>query len=268
MRPYVDFPGEFSNRGTIDADPSGGQDCSGPRSMSSSSTTNSVQKPCLAQRSKSVNGRLSFDFFDDDDRDCKSLPSSPSPTKKVHFADSEGLNLVDVKNFVPSTDDLSALHRACKAGRGHVRSRQPDSFLDCLRGDFLAKVGVHSLKVCFEMPSLRHDFLDCVRRQHVCLESVSVQDRTLTGIVVVENLAFEKTVTVRYSLDEWRSFSETLGNYIPNSSTGNTDRFLFVITVPRRSKSVEFAIRFSISGQEFWDNNHGRNYRLQDAISA
>ena len=271
MRSYTDGLEEFSSHGTIDGDPDAGEMYSGrrprPRFLSDSdSCSNSVQRPCLVQRSKSVNGRFSVDCFDN--RETKSPPSSLSPTKKVHFADSEGLELVNVKNFEPSTDDFNVLHRPCKTGRANVSSRRKYPLLNLLQGDSPAEVRINNLKACFEMPRLRQDFLQCLRKQHVCLESVFVQDRMVTGIVVVENMAFEKTVSVRYSLDDWLSFNETVGTYISNSSSGNTDRFMVVITVPRRSRSVEFAVRFSIDGQEFWDNNLGKNYRLRDAVSA
>lgn len=86
------------------------------------------------------------------------------------------------------------------------------------------------------------------------------------GEIEVENLAFEKKVTVVYSVDggNWQS---TQATYV-RSIAGNKDVFIFAIPMPESdynggnydSRTVRFAIQYEVAGQTFWDNNGGQDY--------
>lgn len=123
----------------------------------------------------------------------------------------------------------------------------------------------------------------------------------LTGSILVRNLAFEKHVAIRFTLDDWQTISEvgahhvdslsTLPSSIPSSSSstpGDTssqrgrgwDRFTFIIHLEDYSHSLStrtlwLAARYRTNstypepgssqygpGGEWWDNNGGRNYRI------
>jgi protein phosphatase 1 regulatory subunit 3A/B/C/D/E len=169
-------------------------------------------------------------------------PLSPeSPTKrKVQFADVFGQSLVSVKMITPnnSLEDLSA--------------RRPDqiNFLHC---DFL-------------QPSSLASFKDRLRRQNVCLENIAFSGFAVTGTVLVQNICFAKDVTVRYSMDNWKTFKDVWADYVNQLEGGKMDRFQFRIYLLHNidaGSSFEFAVRFRAGQAKYWDNNEDRNYRVE-----
>ncbi|XP_061496007.1 protein phosphatase 1 regulatory subunit 3A [Rhineura floridana] len=168
--------------------------------------------------------------------------------RKVSFADAFGFDLVSVKEFdtwdVPITlpnDDLE---------------------------DEVVPVEEFYLTPLFTPPATQEELLQKVRAQKVWLESVEVLPgiTCMKGIIRVLNVSFEKFVYVRMSLDDWQTYYDILGDYVPNSCDGETDQFLFKISlVPPYQKDgakVEFCIRYETSVGIFWENNNNRNYIL------
>lgn len=99
------------------------------------------------------------------------------------------------------------------------------------------------------------------RAQFMCSE-----DR-LTGIIRVQNIAYEKHVVIRYTLNNWETFSDLKANWeesIWENEWPETDRFRFNIPLPSSSWSfcVQFAISYDVAGLNFWDNNKTKNYEL------
>jgi len=89
-------------------------------------------------------------------------------------------------------------------------------------------------------------------------------DRTsLDATIRVQNLAFQKHIMLRYTLDGWRSSSDTPAEYMDSPATG-TDRFrgrMSILALFKTSEiNVEFAVRYLYAEKEYWDNNHGKNY--------
>ncbi|KAK4519789.1 CorA metal ion transporter [Mucor velutinosus] len=111
--------------------------------------------------------------------------------------------------------------------------------------------------------------------QMVSLESLvwnhSLQ--VVQGRVLVHNLAFEKKVLVRCSLDDWKTWTDIdayykepafYGGLSDVSSNSALDRFMFDIHVPNKHAfSCDIAVRYQTLGQEFWDNNNGNNFTVQ-----
>ena len=90
------------------------------------------------------------------------------------------------------------------------------------------------------------------------LESLHFQDGRIKGVIQVKNMAYEKYVTVRWSVDEWKTWIDTDATF--HSSLGK-DSDLFEFTIPSQTKT-EFAVRYQAAGQEVWDNNSGWNYQF------
>uniref|UniRef100_A0A8C1LY41 CBM21 domain-containing protein n=1 Tax=Cyprinus carpio TaxID=7962 RepID=A0A8C1LY41_CYPCA len=204
-------------------------------------------------------------------RRCKSLPTSaerakleiarsrsPSSHKKVRFADSLGLDLISIKHF----DDT-------------VMPEVPDRIIDkfkkarALHLNNFDKSNTSSQSVFMELlftnPGSLPDFLDRVIAAKVLLESVHADECSLSGIARVLNLAFEKKVYLRYTLNNWTTFMDILAIYVPHSSDGQTDKFSFKIITPTFLEfggTLQFAIKYCVGGSEFWDNNNGDNYRV------
>ncbi|GEQ72869.1 hypothetical protein JCM33374_g6557 [Metschnikowia sp. JCM 33374] len=119
----------------------------------------------------------------------------------------------------------------------------------------------------------------------VFLENIflSTDKRYLLGRIAVLNLAYQKSVTIRYSLDNWCTIVEIQATYIPDCPallrTHNYERFMFKIpldsffngfytSVDPLSNShselcPELCVKYVVHGQELWDNNQGGNYRFK-----
>lgn len=170
-----------------------------------------------------------------------------SPERRVHFADFDGLDLVSVKVITPanSEEDISG-------------SRT----VDVLNHSVTPK-HVKRFKCCFTQPVSEESFLSRLIERNVCLENAVFCGFAMTGTVKVKNIAFVKEVTVRFTVDGWKSYRDIWADYVPKSSDGKTDRFQFRISVPQDvdvGGKLEFAIRYRTAGKEYWDNNFQCNY--------
>lgn len=135
-------------------------------------------------------------------------------------------------------------------------------------------------------PPLSYDNQIKVRKSPVFLERIfiSVDKKFLLGHIAVKNIAFEKSITVRYTLDNWCTIVEIPTIYVPDIpqilKSNNYDRFIFRIPldslfnsfrmpgnkVQNGNKSQEqhysLCIKYNASSLEFWDNNDSKNYDL------
>lgn len=98
------------------------------------------------------------------------------------------------------------------------------------------------------------------------VEHMKANKFILQGRCRAANLSFHKLVSIRYTFDLWRTFSETTGEYRESiASTSNTwDRFYFSIPVEAKqsTQTIYLALRYTVGDQEFWDNNNGINYQV------
>ncbi|KAI8644990.1 putative phosphatase regulatory subunit-domain-containing protein [Parasitella parasitica] len=91
---------------------------------------------------------------------------------------------------------------------------------------------------------------------------------TLLGSVQVANLAFQKRVIVRYTLDDWNTVKQVDAQYQePVAHSANTwDRFSFKIVLNANThaahESLYLAVKYTVAGKEFWDNNNQNNYQV------
>jgi len=209
-------------------------------------------------------------------------PPEPHRKKSVHFADMHGLQLETVQHYhqSPEPDEppasleefLSKLSAAAAERRAKWTEHHPSRV-----GSWFCSSSVYLL-ACFELPDSQEELLERVRRCRVALESCSFDDLALaiSGVICVANIAFHKTISVRYTVDHWMTKTDISGEYIPRSNDGPTDRFSFTIILPSRKQFIigseaEFAICYKAGDGpsfEFWDNNHGRNYVVRCCSKA
>ena len=128
---------------------------------------------------------------------------------------------------------------------------------------------------------------------NVHLESIALppaRPPVLRGTIIVRNIVFEKSVGVRFTLDDWTTVSEvlatysgpvgaletlvgtnqgkTVGDLIGSLPESNWDRFNFAIKLEDYEtylwqRTLFLVVRYSAPGAgEFWDNNSGENYRI------
>ena len=100
----------------------------------------------------------------------------------------------------------------------------------------------------------------------VALEDLSLTSdgTSILGRVRVRNIAFSKWVAIRFTFDSWQTTSEVTGRYV-ESVNSDFDRFSFTIRLNDlmtriEGKTLIMAIRYSVAGQDIWDNNNGQNY--------
>ncbi|XP_025961106.1 protein phosphatase 1 regulatory subunit 3D [Dromaius novaehollandiae] len=207
-------------------------------------------------------------------RRARSLPTSPERRKRagvqcrvpgcegranrVRFADALGLELTEVKVFQTGEDPSVPLHVLSRL------SINSDLWCSSLDLEFTMQCLVPD----FQQPADCTDFSARLQEQQVCLERVTSSDLGLSGTIQVCNIAFEKKVSVRYTFNQWKSVHEVCAhwhNSIPEKNgQAQVDVFTFFLPVPpfllHLCSVVQFAARYQVNGQEYWDNNRGKNY--------
>lgn len=112
-------------------------------------------------------------------------------------------------------------------------------------------------------PALEPGFAARLQAQRICLERADAGPLGVAGSARVLDLAYEKRVSVRWSADGWRSLRESPASYAgPAPSPPRADRFSFRLPAPPVGGALLFALRYRVTGREFWDNNGGRDYAL------
>lgn len=215
---------------------------------------------------------------------CKTPPGTPNRKKIVRFADAMGLDLEAVKQItqedlprVPKSayEDLELSDLFDSPGESPVGSYtnsnslsvrkfyvpfEPSKFGQLSIND---AGGARNLQTMFTVPGNMPNFIERVMTNKVCLEKVTVSELSITCIVRVANIHFEKKVTARFTTNEWASYDDISANYISGGSNADgTDQFSFTIYAPYLSigQRLCFALRFVVDGQHHWDNNFGSNY--------
>lgn len=197
---------------------------------------------------------LSISTMSDDEEAKQSATSS----KRVSFADAFAMSLCDIRNFTPS-DDKMDLWSDCDYFRNHFLIKRVSS-------DNVVNEQPANIALCFKDPSSHPAFQEVFDRQNVILERCGTRERTITGIIQVKNIDYNKHVFIRSTSDKWRTVADTPANYLPNSNDGSSDRFIFSLQFPKNVPEMEFCIGYKIQSGEFWDNNHRKNYKVKDVL--
>ncbi|KAK6610379.1 protein phosphatase regulator [Botrytis cinerea] len=99
---------------------------------------------------------------------------------------------------------------------------------------------------------------------------LSADNKNLIGTVAVTNLAFNKMVVARFTLDYWKTTSEVVAEYNndirqPKHGDG-CDRFNFNIKLADQAnleaKTMFFCVKYCVNGVEYWDNNNSTNFQI------
>jgi hypothetical protein len=189
-----------------------------------------------------------------------SMPGTPTFSKAVHF-DS---HLEHVRHFLQVDRPL-----AVSAGSSPVENYDSDTEFPFGEDND----GGHNPP--FEWEIVLSNFPAVTPRrlsQPVRLERVflSSDNKNLVGSVAVANLAFSKYVVARFTLDYWKTTSEVVAEFNndirqPKHSDGY-DRFNFSIKIADQAnleaKTMFFCVKYSVNGQEYWDNNNSTNFQV------
>ena len=197
----------------------------------------------------------------DDDLTLNQEQAVKSPKKHVTFADAEGGTLTSVKYVTEASHEPPR----------NLSSR--NLLNDCLKDSTSPGSNASNTnptaKLCLQFSQPAADYVTFKRKldeRNVSLENVIVNGSTsIHGTVKVKNIAYQKTVTVRITFNDWSSHTDIPCDYVNNAyENGIYDTFQFIIDAPpsffEKRDLIQFCICYECKSQQFWDNNSGRNY--------
>ena len=92
----------------------------------------------------------------------------------------------------------------------------------------------------------------------------STGEQQLIGKLWVTNASYWKYVSIKYTFNRWLNTYEREAQHRCHSNDyRNIDQFEFTVDIPADVDRIDFVLRYSVNGQEHWDNNEGKNYTLQ-----
>ncbi|KAG2139012.1 putative phosphatase regulatory subunit-domain-containing protein [Suillus clintonianus] len=187
----------------------------------------------------------------------QSEPTTPTLSKAVHF----DAKLEHVKLFLSKQKPLAVSRDRDPATDTSGTESDFPSFARGLQDDFSEKQ--IELQVV-NMPPIPPKYVDVIM-QALTLSQI---DKTIVGRVRVRNIAYEKWVAARFTLDLWQTTSEVTAHYVESVDGGTFDIFTFTIRLHDmwsriEEKTMFIALRYTTAGRQFWDNNHGANYMLK-----
>lgn len=205
---------------------------------------------CASARNSCLRFQQSHSLDQNEERRCcrKDLRKK---TKQVTFADHRGLPLTKVKVFSEFSDPIDI----------------PLSIQEMLSTALSLTSEEDKLVLDFTQPSSDYlRFRESLEKNYVCLEHCVLKEKTFAGTIKVKNVSFEKSVKLRVTFDTWKSHTDVNCEYIKDTyPSAYSDTFSFQVSLPAELKlheRVEFAICFEVGGREYWDSNHGSNYRI------
>ncbi len=182
-------------------------------------------------------------------QDDNAIDKITNAKKCVRFADPEGNPLCGVLTFTKRT--------ITRFGYGHYNEESQDETIWL------------TLTFHYRLPK-GLDFHRAINNNYVILEGTQILRNCITGIVIVRNVAYEKKVAVRYTWNDWNEFDETQAIFLKQIGFGLYDKFCFAIKKPEDASrrkdgkclTLEFAIRYEVMQQQYWDNNNNKNYKM------
>ncbi|KAG1856669.1 putative phosphatase regulatory subunit-domain-containing protein [Suillus subalutaceus] len=187
----------------------------------------------------------------------QSEPTTPTLSKAVHF----DANLEHVKLFLSKQKPLAVSRDRDPATDTSGTESDFPSFVRGSPDDSTEKQIELQIR---NMPSIPPKNADVI----IQALTLSQSDKSITGRVRVRNIAYEKWVAARFTLDLWQTTSEVTAHYVESVDDGMFDIFTFTIRLHDmwsriEEKTMFIALRYTTAGRQFWDNNNGANYMLK-----
>lgn len=157
-------------------------------------------------------------------------------------------------------DYFSVRHNFTELGFSDDDDASSDSDLDVYQ-EYTKDKHYKITRSNFVAPKNIYDKRDCpVYLQQATLSS---DKKLMVLLVMVLNLAFEKKLSVKLTLNNWNSvliFNNY--TYMKLFTSVNYDQFQFVIPFSHFPSSIspQFCIRYDVNNTTYWDNNHQKNY--------
>ena len=193
----------------------------------------------------------------------------------VRFADSVGRELAQVQ-YIQSffDDDLSFGKNDLYLPRTFSNEYKPWSFdITAKCKQFPNSSAPRRFFCLYRQPNSEHPdtYLHEIWKSQIKLEHADVRlksslssEQYLHGKVWVTNAGYWKNVTVKYTFNHWVNTYEYEAQHRCHSNDfRNVDQFEFSIDIPHDVDRIDFVLRYRVNGQEFWDNNGGKNYTIE-----
>lgn len=213
---------------------------------------NFPRRPCLVRRPTTGTIQVIED------------PLSPTKLKKkVVFADDKGMSLTQVR-VMTEPSNVPPLWNC----------RFPAEVSQSL---IVEPIPVEETwEITFPQPA--SDYVVFRKRldyEKLSLENVIVKEaeKLIQGTIKVRNEVYEKEVFVRTSVNDWESHEDSYCTFVSNNSNLEAayvlyDTFAFSIPLPVKSNKIEFCVCFKYGGNEYWDNNHHKNYIIEKKFKS
>ncbi|KAH8705914.1 putative phosphatase regulatory subunit-domain-containing protein [Talaromyces proteolyticus] len=182
-----------------------------------------------------------------------SMPGTPTFSKNVHF----DAQLEHIRHFLQLDKPLAV---SANTSPVETYTNEPEFPFGNKSVDWEIKLP----NFPSDNPSRKHQI---VRLDRLYL---SPDQQNLVGAVVVANLAFHKQVIARFTFDYWTTVSEVTADFNHDVRRRDVndgyDRFSFSIKLADitnlESKTLFLCIRYTVAGQDYWDNNASMNYQV------
>lgn len=83
---------------------------------------------------------------------------------------------------------------------------------------------------------------------------------TIYGVVTLKNLAYQKTVNVTYTTDNWATNHTVAANF--STPHFNDENWTFSITGLSSGQQVKYYVDYFVNNTHYYDNNLKRNYSI------
>ncbi|KAH7117879.1 putative phosphatase regulatory subunit-domain-containing protein [Dendryphion nanum] len=188
-----------------------------------------------------------------------SMPGTPTYSKAVHFNE----DIEQVRHFLQVDRPIAVSAGSSPVETYDSESEYPFGYDDGYR----STVPEWEIKLANFPSETFERKTQPVRVERIFLSS---DNKTLVGSVAVANIAFQKLVVARFTLDYWKTTSEVVAEYNHDvrkkQSNDGYDRFNFNIKLADQanlaSKTLLLCVRYQANGQEFWDSNNSMNYQV------
>ncbi|KAF2993427.1 hypothetical protein E8E13_000567 [Curvularia kusanoi] len=188
-----------------------------------------------------------------------SMPGTPTYSKAVHFNE----EIEQVRHFLSVDRPI-----AVSAGTSPVETAYESENEYPFEDDSRSKTPEWEIKLANWPTSETYERQTApVRVERIALAS---DNQTLVGNIACANIAFQKFVVARFTLDYWKTTSEVVAEYNHDvrkkQADDGYDRFNFNIKLADQanleSKTLLLCVRYQANGSEYWDNNNSMNYQV------
>lgn len=76
----------------------------------------------------------------------------------------------------------------------------------------------------------------------------------------MKNYAYEKNVQVRYTQDNWATYTDVPLSYNSTNSDGSELWTVNLNLDDRGTSNFQYCVYYQVNGQTYWANNFGQNY--------